>query len=493
MSTEWQDGPSTAMCSALLCPIMPKVPHSTGWICLNQGRQVSGKYPYRTTCENHCNAGFLPRPDTNEFVICGLDNDRLTGKWSGSGLVSRKCTNLPEVLNGQYNQRDCSHPASDRTFGKVCSVSCNHGFIISEKVEWTCQDDGQWTNYDKTVKCKDITPPQILSCPQHLTVPNEENEGYAIVKLLPLDAIDNDGASTIDQTLHLQPAGSARIDEYPCNSKDCGETTFNLPIGTSTVNFTVSDRSGNSDSCIYQVTVQDVEPLKLYNYVDWKEPEFSDNSGLELKIYPTGSPGEYRVGRTWSFKYTATDTAGNTAQCEFSFKLTGIRCPQLHTPANGALVCDKLAFGIYCVPQCQRGLERLLPDHIRYTPNDYFCSTKGKWLPHDEVGDCAIRVPEDSNGGSPFDVLWFDGDCNDEHTKQSIIQTTLDALNNGGPSFTGQGWKDSQDKPLTVDDFEVFCGPKNESIIQIGRSKREVSYVQGLSATAKLFSGVVLN
>jgi len=39
-------------------------------------------------------------------------------------------------------------------------------------------------------------------------VPNEENEGYAIVKLLPLDAIDNDGASTIDQTLHLQPAGN---------------------------------------------------------------------------------------------------------------------------------------------------------------------------------------------------------------------------------------------------------------------------------------------
>lgn len=74
--------------------------------------------------------------------------------------------------------------------------------------------------------------------------------------------------------------------------------------------------------------------------------------------------------------------------------------------------------------------------------------------------DFLVRVPEDSNGGSPFDVLWFDGDCNDEHTKQSIIQTTLDALNNGGPSFTGQGWKDSQDKPLTVDDFEVFCGPK---------------------------------
>ena len=53
-------------------------------------------------------------------------------------------------------------------------------------------------------------------------------------------------------------------------------------------------------------------------------PEFSDNSGQkDLEIFSTGSPGVYRVGRTWTITYTAKDSAGNTAKCEFSFKLSG--------------------------------------------------------------------------------------------------------------------------------------------------------------------------
>lgn len=59
-----------------------------------------------------------------------------------------------------------------------------------------------------------------------------------------------------------------------------------------------------------------------------------------------------------------------------------------------------------------------------------------------------------------YEVTWFEGNCNDEQTKQSIIQNTLDALEAGGPSFIGVGFKESQDGKLTKDDFEVFCGPK---------------------------------
>ena len=51
--------------------------------------------------------------------------------------------------------------------------------------------------------------------------------------------------------------------------------------------------------------------------------------------------------------------------------------------------CDKLAFGVYSVPQCERGLTRLLPDDIIRVPSDYACSLKGKWIPHDVVGDCS--------------------------------------------------------------------------------------------------------
>lgn len=69
-------------------------------------------------------------------------------------FVAQTCTNLPEVLDGQYNLLECSHVDADRFFGKVCSVKCDHGYIISEDISWTCQANGQWSNHDKTVFCK---------------------------------------------------------------------------------------------------------------------------------------------------------------------------------------------------------------------------------------------------------------------------------------------------------------------------------------------------
>ena len=42
-----------------------------------------------------------------------------------------------------------------------------------------------------------------------------------------------------------------------------------------------------------------------------------------MTIYSTGSPGMFRVGRSWTVSYTATDKAGNEAKCEFTFKLSG--------------------------------------------------------------------------------------------------------------------------------------------------------------------------
>ena len=44
--------------------------------------------------------------------------------------------------------------------------------------------------------------------------------------------------------------------EYPCDSKLCGEEYFKFPIGVSSVNFTATDRAGNSASCIFTVTVK---------------------------------------------------------------------------------------------------------------------------------------------------------------------------------------------------------------------------------------------
>ena len=71
---------------------MPKVPTASGWKCVRNGQTQSGNYPYKTECRNQCNPGYLPRPGTSQFMICGLDPARTNGKWSGSALVcERKC------------------------------------------------------------------------------------------------------------------------------------------------------------------------------------------------------------------------------------------------------------------------------------------------------------------------------------------------------------------------------------------------------------------
>lgn len=86
---------------ALLCPIMPKVPNSAGWKCVANGRALKDdSYPYRTQCRNECDPGYLPRPNTNAFMICSLDDQRKKGKWSGSSLVcERKCSIIGNLIN----------------------------------------------------------------------------------------------------------------------------------------------------------------------------------------------------------------------------------------------------------------------------------------------------------------------------------------------------------------------------------------------------------
>ena len=57
----------------------------------------------------------------------------------------------------------------------------------------------------------DIQPPRIITCPQHITIDNEENEGYAVVKLKPLDTFDNDRGSSVKQTMTLTMAGQLAL------------------------------------------------------------------------------------------------------------------------------------------------------------------------------------------------------------------------------------------------------------------------------------------
>ena len=50
--------------------------------------------------------------------------------------------------------------------------------------------------------------------------------------------------------------GKSKTDSFRCNKLYCGDRTFGFPIGTNVVNFTATDQSGNTGSCVFQVTVR---------------------------------------------------------------------------------------------------------------------------------------------------------------------------------------------------------------------------------------------
>ena len=77
-------------------------------------------------------------------------------------------------------------------------------------------------------------------------------------------------------------------------------------------------------------------------------------------------------------------------------------------------------------------------------------------------------VPVTAATKPQYEFTWYEGNCQDEATKDQIIKMTINALQNGGPSVVGQGFQASQGRPLTADDFEVFCGPKVSQSTHLG-------------------------
>ena len=78
------------------------------------------------------------------------------------------------------------------------------------------------------------------------------------------------------------------------------------------------------------------------------------------------------------------------------------------------------------------------------------------------------NVPVTAATKLQYEFTWYDGNCQDEATKEQIIKMTVNALQNGGPSILGLGFQAHIGLPLKADDFEVFCGPKVSQSTHLG-------------------------
>jgi uncharacterized repeat protein (TIGR01451 family) len=170
----------------------------------------------------------------------------------------------------------------------------------------------------------DVVPPSI-TVPGDITTSNDSGLATAVVNFTAT-ATDNYSGTTVSCN---PPSGTA------------------FPLGTTTVNCTATDTSGNTDSDSFQITVNDTEPPSITapaNITAPNDPGFAtavvnytatatDNAG---PVTPNCSPQSgtaFPIGTT-TVTCTATDGSGNTASGSFVVTVVDTEPPTLAVPAN---------------------------------------------------------------------------------------------------------------------------------------------------------------
>ena len=170
-------------------------------------------------------------------------------------------------------------------------------------------------------------PPEIIWCPLMRTVPADAGCQAAMPDLT-------------DEVLAMDTCEVVSITQSP------GPGTM-VGSGVIPVEITVTDNDGLADSCVTAVSVVDqtaptpvcpgniavsTDPGQCSAIVSWT-PTVTDNCpGATITCSPP-SGSAFPVGTT-SVTCTATDAAGNTAQCTFTVSVSDAEQPVPHCPGN---------------------------------------------------------------------------------------------------------------------------------------------------------------
>jgi subtilisin-like proprotein convertase family protein len=207
-------------------------------------------------------------------------------------------------------------PASGSAFSKgATAVTC------------TAQDaSGNMSSCTFTVTVNDTQPPAI-ACPANIIKGTDPNQCSAVVTYPNATATDNCAGAGVPV---CTPSSN---------------TVF--PKGTTTVNCTVSDASGNTARCAFSVTVNDTQPPTIVcppnitaviptscnttTVVTYPDPTAADNCpGVSLSCTPPSGTA-FPVGTT-SVSCKATDSSGNISLCSFTTIIFDVRLQDDNNP-----------------------------------------------------------------------------------------------------------------------------------------------------------------
>jgi uncharacterized repeat protein (TIGR01451 family) len=210
-----------------------------------------------------------------------------------------------EGSGGTVSASIASLPPGNAVFTLKVTVdqSVTAGTVISNTATVSSPSDLETENNDGTATTTvDPIPPEI-TCPTNINQSADSGQCSAVVSYM-VTATDNFGTPTVVCT---PPSGS----------------TF--PVGTTTVNCTATDATGNSASCSFTVTVNDTQPPSITcpptqmgssGVVNYPAPTTADNCSVSSVVCNPPSGSTFPAGVT-TVTCTATDSSGNTASCNF--------------------------------------------------------------------------------------------------------------------------------------------------------------------------------
>jgi len=274
--------------------------------------------------EGNCSASVSPT-DVIAGDNCGVES--LTWTMTGSTTAGSSLTGINQVGTYTFN-------VGETTVTYIVKDAAGNSETCSYKVTVT-----------------DIEDP-VVTCPGDLSADN--SAGSCSATLTPADAIFADNCGAVE-SLTWSMTGATIDNSLLTGINQVGTYTFNA--GETTVTYTATDKSGNSGTCSYKVTVVDKELPSITCQGDVSadnltgtcsapvtitDATITDNCGavVSLTWVMTGvteesslSSGINQIGThifnkgVTTVTYTATDGAGNSATCSFAVTVNDVEAP----------------------------------------------------------------------------------------------------------------------------------------------------------------------
>lgn len=201
--------------------------------------------------------------------------------------------------------------------------------IGTHTIVWTATNGDQTATCSFTLTVTDNQAPTV-NCPTTGLTVDADNGLCTASKTYAATASDNSGSYTLAYAVNGSPI------TFP----------YAFPIGTTTVNVTASDQTGNSATCSFNVTVEDTQkpvitcPTVNASYAAdngkcYAERTFTatatDNCGTPTIEYSIGAtpismPYQFPVGST-TVTVKATDAKGNSETCSFTINVVDNQKP----------------------------------------------------------------------------------------------------------------------------------------------------------------------